>query len=70
MQFNSTVNAQQAHPVHTGTRLPRRAIPLTVAATLAVILAAGVSHGVTAQDTPEYERPRTPPRVQQRHASR
>ena len=51
MQFNSTVNAQQAHPVHTGTRLPRRAIPLTVAAALAVTLAAGGSHGVTAQDT-------------------
>jgi hypothetical protein len=51
MQFNSTVNAQQAHPAQSGTRLPRRAIPLTVAATLAVTLAAGVSHGVTAQDT-------------------
>jgi hypothetical protein len=51
MQFKSTANAQQAHPVHTGTRLPRRAIPLTVAATLAVTLAAGISHGVTAQDS-------------------
>ena len=50
MQFNSTVNAQQTHPVQPRTGSPRRAIPLTIAATVAVIVAAGVFHGVTAQD--------------------
>jgi hypothetical protein len=50
MQFNSTVNAQHPHPVQPRKRLPRRAIPLTIAATVAVIVAAGVFHGVTAQD--------------------
>jgi hypothetical protein len=45
MQFNSTVNAQHPHPGQPRKRLPRRAIPLTIAATVAVIVAAGVFHG-------------------------
>ena len=50
MQFNSTVNAQQPQPAQTRKRWPRRAIHLALAATVAVTLAAGASHGVTAQD--------------------
>jgi hypothetical protein len=50
MQFNSTVNAQQPQPARTRKRLPRRAIHLALAATVAVTLAAGASHGVTAQN--------------------
>jgi hypothetical protein len=50
MHFNSIGNAQQTPRVGTRARVPRRAIPIAMAASLAVSLAAGVSHRVTAQD--------------------
>jgi hypothetical protein len=50
MQFNSTVNTPETQLVDTKTRLPRRAIPIAMAAGLAVALALSVPHGVTAQD--------------------
>ena len=53
MQFDSTVNAPDTHLVTTWPPLLRRAIPVAMAAGVAVTLALSVPRGVTAQDAQE-----------------
>jgi len=51
MQDNSIVKSREGHGTKTMARLSRRAIPIALAASVAVALSFTVPHGVKAQDT-------------------